>query len=127
MWLTLIVMLVSYLLQPRNTAAERRRALLGSAAAGAITYGVTEYTDWGKENLAPLNDEIGEYVWPSGNDGSKATNSSGLKPWASGISGALKSIGPGTAAAFLGGAALGGVPSWVWLMGGAVALLVISK
>lgn len=64
MWLTLIVMLLSYLMQPRNTAAERRRALVGSLAAGAVTYGVTEYTDWGQQNLAPIDKAIGDFVLP---------------------------------------------------------------
>lgn len=65
MGLSLIIALLAYLLSPRDTAKERRQALLNAGIAGGVTYGVTEYTDWGQENLAPLDDSIASVFTPT--------------------------------------------------------------
>lgn len=65
MWLSLIIALLTYLLSPRDTSAQRRNALVTAAAAGGVTYAVSEYTDWGQENLKPLDDTIGDFILPA--------------------------------------------------------------
>lgn len=54
-WLSIFIALLNYLLASKNTPKERRNALLGSLAAGAGTYAVTHYTDWGKEALGKFD------------------------------------------------------------------------
>lgn len=58
MWTALILALLSYLLSNPKNSEERKKALLQSAAIGAGTYAVTNYTDWGQANLQPINDSI---------------------------------------------------------------------
>lgn len=50
-WLTILMMLISYFLQSRGSPEERRKAVLGALAAGAVTYTVTHDTEWGRDNL----------------------------------------------------------------------------
>lgn len=76
--------------------------MTNAATAGLVTYGVTEYTDWGKENLAPLN---GANTYP------ELVNS-------------VKDIGPVGVTAGLGLAgALGGINPW--LIGGGILAAVL--
>lgn len=116
MWLSLFIALLTYLLAPKNTSAERSRALLAAAGAGAITYGVQNYTDWGKENLAPLDTKIGNLIAPPKDQtvtgATVATPVAGsgwwdkLKDWAVPAVGALGAASVATS-----------IPTWAWLVG----------
>lgn len=57
-WLTLVITLLTYLMQPRNTSNERRLAIMRSALAGAATYTVTHNTDWGRATLGEYDGVI---------------------------------------------------------------------
>lgn len=134
MWLTLLVMVLSYLMQDPQNGKERKNALMRSMALGAVTYGVTEYTDWGQENLAPINDSISDFIGigepdttvtaESGATGGAVGVQAGVAGGA-GVASVLSSIGPGTAAlgGFLAGASS---PGWVplALAAGAAVLLI---
>lgn len=134
MWLTLIVMILSYLMQDPQNGKQRKQALLNSMALGAVTYGVTEYTDWGQENLAPIDDSIADFIGVDEPDATVTANTGATggqvgvtagKPGGSGFSSVLGSIGPGAAA--LGGLALGAAsPNWLLpalVIGGGILLL----
>lgn len=54
-WLTIIVVVVSFFLAGGAKKEDRAKAALIAAGVGAATYGVTHYTDWGKENLGALD------------------------------------------------------------------------
>lgn len=134
MWLSLIIALLAYLLSPRDTADERRRALLGAAAAGGATYAVTEYTDWGKTNLKPLDGAIGNAILPGKDPG--ATNgvpggspvgtggvaTGGASVW-SGLSGW---VAPALAGAGVAGA-IGTFPSWVLPVAAGLLIYFVLK
>lgn len=137
MWISLIIFVLTYLLQNPKNSEERKKALIGAAAAGAITYGVTEYTDWGQENLAPLNDSISDFVTggksPSTSvgttvgSGTKAPTTSGSGT--SSIWDTLTSWGPaGTAAVVgVGAGTLTGNNKLLLLGGAALVVLFLLK
>lgn len=54
-WLSIIMALVSFFLAGGSKPENRAKAAAIGLAAGAATYGVTHYTDWGKENLGSLD------------------------------------------------------------------------
>lgn len=140
MWLTLIVMVLSYLMQPRDTKEERKKALVNSAVLGAGTYAVTEYTDWGQENLKPLDDSIGNFFSPT----EKGAKVAGSSEQASGVLGqtaagaavktstngwdVMKEWGPTEilATGAVAGAATGGIKPWM-LGAAAVGLVLVAK
>lgn len=117
MWISLIVALLAYFMSPRDTSSERKKALLTAVGAGALTYGVTEYTDWGKENLKPLDDKIsGVFTGGSSGEQSSASSAEGSKVPATGDSGVwdtINKIGVPIAAAGAGALAATSLPSWV--------------
>lgn len=131
MWITLIITILSYLLQNPQNSKERKQALVGALAAGAITYGVTEYTDWGQANLAPLNDSIGNFFTggPTPGNSPGTTVGAGSSSGGSGSGGlwsALQGLGPAGIAAI--GGAVGLATNSGWLIpalavGGAILLL----
>lgn len=71
-WLTLIMTLLSFFLTKAKTGSTSK-ALLAGAAAGAVTYGVTHHTEWGRENLGTL-DGVDFDVDASKASGSSANN-----------------------------------------------------
>lgn len=95
MYISLIIAILTYLLQSSRGASQS--AALGSAlAAGALTYGVTEYTDWGKDNLAPLDADIASAITgsvtnpdpqaiPIGDSSSFSTKWPNLAKWGGGL------------------------------------------
>lgn len=136
MWLSLIIALLTYLLSPKNTAAERQAALLNAAVAGGATYAVTEYTDWGKENLQPLDTKISNAILPTKTSGSTTTGGGGSLPtvpdgtkvtetgsiWDS-LSGW---VAPAVAGLGIGGL-VAGIPGWALLaLAGIVAYLILK-
>lgn len=143
MWVALIMAVLTYLLQSPSNASERKKALLTAAAVGGVTYGVTEYTDWGQENLAPIDSSInsalgfGEGTSKTDADakeagdalGSSATGSQKPGASSSGFWDTLKSWGAAGTAAVAGtiGVATGALPSWlIWAAVGGGAYLLLK-
>lgn len=133
-WLTIAIAIITYLLQPRGTADERRKALAGAVLAGGATYAVTHYTDWGQENLGQFDGVIPTDKLPvvdSGNATGSATP--GVKPGntapTTGFWDTLKSWGPtGTAAVVgTGVAAATGNRKWLLIGGAALVAYLILK
>jgi hypothetical protein len=58
MWLSIILAILTYLLSPRDTAKQRRNALLGAAAVGLGSYYVATNTEWGIENMSLLDGPV---------------------------------------------------------------------
>lgn len=54
-WLSIIVTLISFFAAGGSKPENRARAAAIGLAAGAATYGISHYTDWGKENLGRLD------------------------------------------------------------------------
>lgn len=143
MWLALIMAVLTYLLQNPENSSERKKALLTAAAVGGVTYGVTEHTDWGQENLKPLDDDVNEFLgFGSGTSktdadakdagaalGSSATGSQQPGASGSGFWDTLKSWGAAGTVAVGGtlGLATGALPPWVlWVALGAGAYLLLK-
>lgn len=131
MWLSLIIALITYLLSPRDTAAERQKALLTAGVAGAVTYGVENYTDWGKTNLQPIDNAIAapftstpDAAATTATLGATAATTSGST---STIGGLLGSVTPtGLAAAGLGLGALTGNNTLLWIGAGVLAFVALK-
>ena len=142
MWVSLFIALLTYLLSPRDTPKEQRKALLNSAAAGGLAFAATEYTDWGADlsqsfdsaigiSDAPAVEAIGvnDNGRPVGANGALVNPSSpsGSSSNGSGFWSALQSWGPvGTAlvATTATGALTGSSLLWIGLAVGAFILLV---
>lgn len=78
-WLSIVVTLISFFLAGGSKPENRAKAAAIGLAAGAATYGITHYTDWGKENLGNLDG----VVVKGGGEGSNiktptATNAGGV-------------------------------------------------
>lgn len=73
MWLTLIMLLISYFIQKRHGASSTKAALT-AAAVGAGTYYVATETDWGRSVEKSIDD-----TWTQlfDKDGSAVTNADG--------------------------------------------------
>lgn len=133
MWISLIIALLTYFMSPRDTAKERNRALLAAAGAGALTYGVTEYTEWGQENLKPLDGKIsGIFTGGSTSDQTSATTQGDAsiktgQTSGGGIWDTIKGFGPTIAGAVGGAAIASSLPSWVlWGALGLGAYLLVK-
>lgn len=129
-WLSIAIALVTYLLMPKGTADERRRALLGAVAAGGATYAVSHYTDWGKENIGQFDGVIPEGAAPVANPAVPSPSPQVSIPGQTTTSGfwdTLKSWGPtGTATVVGVGAAAAGSTNWLLIgaiVAGAILLL----
>lgn len=143
MWLALIMAVLTYFLQSPQNSSERKKALLTAAAVGGVTYGVTKHTDWGQENLKPLDDNINEFLGFGSGDsktdadakdagaalGGSATGSQKPGSSSSGFWDTLKSWGATGTAAVAGtlGLATGTLPSWlIWVALGAGVYLLLK-
>lgn len=54
-WLSIIMALLTFFASGGAKKENRGKAALAALGVGAATYGVTHYTDWGKENLGFLD------------------------------------------------------------------------
>lgn len=116
MWLTLAVMLITYLLSPKGTDKEKRQALTNAALAGGAAYVATEYTDWGKDLSNQFNGALGI----GGTSTTAAEAASGTKvpsgTTTTGSGSGLGSLGnwiTGGLAAGAGAGIVSKMPSWV--------------
>lgn len=134
MWISLIIAIITYLLSPKGTDAERRTALLNAAAAGGTAYVATKYTDWGQnisdrfdgaigikpaptltpEQQTALNKELASGIKVDGTVSTPTSTWDKMQQWAP------------TALGLAAGASLGGVPIMP-LMIGAGALILLSR
>lgn len=131
MWLSLLIALLTYFLSPNDTAAERRSALLKAGAAGAVTYGVTEYTDWGQANLGPLDDSIGAIFTPPADPNADPSDQKTATVPGIGAGGgvwdSIKNIGAPALAGVAGLAVGSSLSTYLpWILGG-LALFLITK
>lgn len=121
MWIVLIVALITFL-TAKKKGASTGEAMGYAALAGGATYAVEYGTDWGKENLLPLNGKIDSIV-----TGTPEVGVDGTKAGSSGGNGSLGNWLP-IAGAAVGGAVLGGLdPKWLWIGAALAAVLIISK
>lgn len=136
MWLSLFIALITYLLSPKDTSAQRKRALLNAAVAGGATYALTEYTDWGQEVSNSFDGAIGVGNTVGDSEGAASTKPVSTGSAGTGTSGSsgslwstLTSWGAAGTAAVVGvtGAAAGdSSTNWLpilLLAGGALLLL----
>lgn len=133
MFLSLIMALLTYLLSPRGTSKERKQALLNAALVGGTTYAVSEYTDWGKENLGPINDSIGKAITGKPTSaavaGAGAVAPSAATQTAAGagtLLSAVNAMGPAGAATVgfgLGAVSKPGNLKWLLVIGAGIVLL----
>lgn len=128
MWLSLFIALVTYLLSPKGTDAEKRKALLAAAAAGGVAYVATNYTDWGRDISGSFDEALG-----LGGSGTKpGDDKDGIKipKPAPGSGSGLGNIGGWLPAVIGGGGAAiaaSSAPSWVlWAGLGLAAYLVLK-
>lgn len=140
MWLSLFVTLLTYLLSPRDTASQRRKALIKAAAVGGGTYVMTENTDWGRDISGSFDDMIGVEPAdkPIGDTGegtaadlvdvpkAPATTKPGTT---GGFWSTLTSWGAAGTAAVIGtaGVATGKAPKWLIIAGLGLAVFLILK
>lgn len=89
-WLSIIMALVSFFLAGGSKPENRARAAAIGLAAGAATYGITHYTDWGQENLGNLDG----VVVSGGGEGA-----SDKMPTATNVNGQPITLGNGSAGA----------------------------
>lgn len=144
MWLSLIIAVLTYLLSPKDTASNRRKALIRAAAVGGGTYLMTQNTDWGRDisnsfdnmiGVGPTNRPIGNTGDGTAADLVDATKAPVvLKPGSSnggknGFWSTLTSWGAAGTAAVIGttGVATGTVPKWLIIAGLGLAAVLILK
>lgn len=122
-WLSILMALLAYFTQSRNSPEDRRRAALVAAGAGLGTYYVSHNTDWGQENLGQFDgvvasDPASEQIAKEYNrDLTRNPTNSG---WAW-----LKGWGGAAVGAVGGAAAASSLPSWVLPVGLGVGLILL--
>lgn len=138
MWLSLFIAAITYLLQPRDTSKERKKALLTAAAAGGLTYAATEYTDWGSELSNKFDSAVGLDKKPvttaataatAATEATTGTAATGTAGPSGNLWSTLSSWGAAGTAAVVGttGAVATGNTKWLWIAAaGAAALLLIK-
>lgn len=136
-WLSIVITLLTFFLAGGSKPENRGKAAALGLAAGAATYGITHYTDWGRDALG--NWDGLEIEVDSGGNPVSATKPDGTNikpvvstPTTSGSTGFWGDIGKffasGTgqiATGVAAGAALAGIPTWALLLGGGVLLYAI--
>lgn len=146
MWLTLIVMLVSFLMTKSSTG-DNKKALMAAGLAGAGTAYVTSSTEWGRGLNTDFNSAFGlDNSWTGfsgGSDISKVPTSGGTSSPEGTVSTGSAGKAPTTTGGFFsslptwlkGGAAAGAtawtlssIPEWVWwVLGGLAVWFVFFK
>lgn len=129
MWISIAIAILTYLLSPRDTASERRNALLRAAALGGGAYVVATNTDWGKDISQSFDGAIGVSTAPSADVTDSvlkpSPSVSGSTGTGSGLWSSLSSWGKAGVGFVAGSAVSGGLGSWlpILLIGGAILLL----
>lgn len=127
MWVSLFIALLTYLLSPKGTDAEKRKALTNAAVAGGAAYIATEYTDWGKD----ISDKFDGALGIGGSTSTAAGASSGVSATgATGSGGGLGSLGnwvTGGLAAGAGASVVSSLPKWVIYAGLGLGAYLLLK
>lgn len=153
-WLQIFVMILSYLASRKSGATGTQAALI-AAGAGLATHYAVKYTEFGQENLAPINGAIDSFFGISSgtitdgtvtdSEGQVITGPAGTTPvkqpdgsivwvpntsqsWYSSAAGVLKDWGPlGTVGVVAGVSAATSLDNklWIWLAIGAGVLLLM--
>lgn len=69
MWISLIIAVLTFVMQ-KSSGASDKKALGAAALAGGATYLATEYTDWGRE----ASQSFDEWLGVGGNSGNPAAS-----------------------------------------------------
>lgn len=77
MWVTLIMILLSFFTAKKN-GASTSKALLGAAVVGAGTYYATTQTDWGRSSLGAIDSTIDGWVNPT--TGARTVDPKAVRP-----------------------------------------------
>lgn len=135
-WLSIIMALVSFFLAGGSKPENRAKAAAIGLGVGAATYGVTHYTDWGRENLGQLDGVVvtdGDGKTPAVTSPTTGAVTPGASnPATSGSTGFWSSLG-GAVSTPIGAAAVGAAAGTIFglnplvLIGGGLALLLILK
>lgn len=141
-WFSIIIALLTFFGSKKN-GASNTKALLTAGLAGAGSYYVTHETEWGRANLGaldgvvptgavPLEGAGGAVVDANGNPVRVGVNPTGETSVAGEVGGVLKSWGGTGTAAVIGttAAATSGFfssPAFKWILGGGIALLILSR
>lgn len=144
-WLTIFITLLTFFAAGGSNKEKRGKAAALALGAGAATYGVTHYTDWGKETLGAIDgvemgvstsgkttivDRTGSTEPSTKNeDGSKGSvSTAGNSGFWNAISGALSSPLGSMAVGGAAGAIIGStVPNWVVLAAIGLGAYLILK
>lgn len=138
MWLTLIMMVVSFFLSGGAKKGNRTKALITAGIVGAGTYYAVTQTDWGKsldvlDNPAQQNVSAQPVLGP---DGKPVLSPAGQPIYNQGPNGwdVLKSWGPtgtalvaGTVAAGTGSGIFGSIPPWLLVGGIGLAAVAVLR
>lgn len=135
-WLSIIMALVSFFLAGGSKPENRAKAAAIGLGVGAATYGITHYTDWGRENLGNLDgvtvtDGDGKSPVVTSPTTGVVTPGSG-NPATGGSTGFWSSLG-GAVSSPIGAAAVGVAAGTIFglnpliVIGGGLALLLILK
>lgn len=136
-WLTIIMALVSFFMAGGSKKENRGKAAAVALGVGAATYGVTHYTDWGRENLGTLdgvtvsggNDSAVTTQNPDGSVRTPATTPTGgiSSPGIWSTVGGWLSSPAGQITTGAAGASLLGFPKWVVWGGAALGAYLLLK
>lgn len=128
MWISLFIALLTYLMSPKGSDQEKRRALTNAALAGGAAYVATEYTDWGKDISKQFDSAIGV----GGTTTTTEAAAGGIKATVggSGASTGLGSLGnwvTGGLAAGAGASVVSKMPTWVIYAGLGLGAYLLLK
>lgn len=137
-WLSIIMALVTFFLAGGAKPENRAKAAALGLGAGAATYGITHYTDWGSDTLGQWDGVEFEYDEDGNVISGRTPDDTVIKPtlnpptqtgstgfWST--LGGFLSSGAGQLAAVTGISALAGVPMWAVLAVVGLGIYLISK
>lgn len=131
MWISLAIAILTYMLSPRDTASERRNALLRAAALGGGSYLVATNTDWGRDISNEFDGAVGLAPSPTSDITDAAVKPtaavSGVTGTGAGLWSSLSSWGKAGVGFVAGTAASGALSSWLPLILIGGAFLVLSR
>lgn len=143
MWITLLLMVVSFL-ATKSSTGDTKKGLSAAGLVGAGSAFVTTQTEWGKDLNSSFNESLGlDSSWtglkggsgsatnqkpPTTGNGNTSTGSVGVNtPGSGGFFGSLPGWLTGGVTAGVAAVGLSKVPGWVWLAAGGVGIYLIAK
>lgn len=143
MWITLLLMVVSYL-ATKSSTGDTKKGLLTAGLVGAGSAYVTTQTEWGKGLNSSFNESLGldpswtglkggsgsatEQKPPTTGNGNTPTGSIGVNtPRSGSFFDSLPGWLAGGVTAGVTAVGLSKVPGWAWLAAGGVGIYLIAK